>query len=291
MEIIIATRKSKLAQAQADLVGEMLIDRTKNTYKKNLIVTEGDRRLDVTLDKIGGKGVFTKEVELALLKKEAHIAVHSMKDVPYKLGESFEIIAIPKREDCRDAFISNYGVAFSDLKSGAKIGTSSIRRASLLKEMRSDINIVPIRGNIQTRFKKMEEEKLDGMVLASAGIKRLKMEDKITDFFDPTVFLPAIGQGALGVECLKCNENKDIYKVLEDEEARIRVEAERRFMKELNGDCHSLIGSYTRIDGDMLYMIGTYMVKGEIVKKDIEGRKEDYINLGKSLGQKIIGGL
>ena len=251
MEIIIATRKSLLAQVQADMVGKMLEENPDRSYKKLLVVTEGDKRLDVTLDKIGGKGVFTKEVELALLEKKADIAVHSMKDVPYKLGDEFEIIAVPKREDSRDVFVSNRGEHFEELRKGAKVGTSSIRRAALLKEMRPDLEIVSIRGNLQTRFKKMQEQDLDGMVLASAGIKRLGMEDKITDYFDPMKFLPAIGQGALGIECLKSNENKEIYKEINDSDTRIRVEAERSFMRALNGDCHTLIGAYSKLEGDM----------------------------------------
>lgn len=291
MEIIIATRKSLLAQVQADMVGKRLEENPDRSYKKLLVVTEGDKRLDVTLDKIGGKGVFTKEVELALLEKKADIAVHSMKDVPYKLGDEFEIIAVPKREDSRDVFVSNRGEHFEELRKGAKVGTSSIRRAALLKEMRPDLEIVSIRGNLQTRFKKMQEQDLDGMVLASAGIKRLGMEDKITDYFDPMKFLPAIGQGALGIECLKSNENKEIYKEINDSDTRIRVEAERSFMRALNGDCHTLIGAYSKLEGNILYLIGTYMVDGKIVKKDISGNKEQYLELGSELGNRILRGV
>ena len=291
MEIVIATRKSELAQVQADLVGKMITENNDINYKKLLIVTEGDRRLDVTLDKIGGKGLFTKEVELALLEEKADAAVHSMKDVPYKLADEFELIAIPKREDPRDVFISNFGGHFSELKKGAKVGTSSVRRAALLKESRPDLEIVPIRGNVQTRFKKMIEGSLDGMILAAAGLNRLNMQDKITDYFNPTEFLPAIGQGALGIECLKTNINKEYFKTLNHEETRIAVEAERSFMRSLNGDCHSLIGAYSKLAGDSLYLIGTYMVGNKIVKKDIIGNKEDYLELGIKLGEKIIRGL
>lgn len=291
MEIIIATRKSLLAQVQADMVGKMLEKYPDRSYKKLLVVTEGDKRLDVTLDKIGGKGVFTKEVELALLEKKADIAVHSIKDVPYKLGDEFEIIAVPKREDPRDVFVSNVGLHFEELRKGARIGTSSIRRASLLKEMRPDLEIVSIRGNLQTRFKRMQEQNLDGMVLASAGIKRLGMEDKITDYFDPMKFLPAIGQGALGIECLKSNENKEIYKEINDTDTRIRVDAERSFMRALNGDCHTLIGAYSKLEGNTLYLIGTYMIDGKIIKKDISGDKENYLELGSELGNRILRGV
>lgn len=288
MEVVIATRKSILAQVQADYVGK-LISRNDNTYKKLLIVTEGDKRLDVTLDKIGGKGLFTKDVELALLEHKAHAAVHSMKDVPFALLEDFEIVAIPKREDPRDVFVSNSNLHFEELRKGAKVGTSSIRRGALLKQMRPDIEIVPIRGNVQTRFKKMNEQNLDGMILAAAGLKRLDMEDKITDYFNPEIFLPAVGQGALGVETLKNFKDKEIFKAIDDIDTRICVEAERSFMKALNGDCHSLIGVYSKLEGEDLYLLGTYEYNGQIVKKDIYGKKYKHIELGKNLGENIIG--
>lgn len=291
MEIVIATRKSELAQVQADYIGNIIKENNNVLYRKLLVVTEGDKRLDVTLSKIGGKGLFTKEVELALLNEQADCAVHSMKDVPYMLEQDFEIIAMPKREDNRDVFVSNYGAHFHELKRGAKIGTSSIRRAALLKELRWDLEIVPLRGNIQTRFKRMKENNLDGMLLASAGLKRLHMEDAITDYFDPKVFLPAIGQGALGVEILITNKNRDLFKALDHEETRICVEAERSFMKALNGDCHILIGAYSELEGNTLYLLGTYEVNGKIIKKDISGKKEDAIELGLKLGEKILRGV
>lgn len=288
MGIIIASRKSLLAQVQTDKVIEMLKIKKNINAEKLLMLTEGDKRLDVTLDKIGGKGVFTKNIEMALLEGKAHGAVHSMKDVPFELSDEFEIVAIPEREDVRDVFVSSNGVKFNELKRGAKIGTSSIRRGSLLKSIRSDIEIVPIRGNVQTRLRKMEEEKLDGIILASAGLKRLDLEHIITDYFDPTIFLPAIGQGALGVECLKNSEYKEIFKSLDSEESRLTVEAERSFMRELNGDCHSPIGAYTTLEGNDIYIVGTYEVAGRLVKKDICGKKEKHIELGKELAKKII---
>ncbi|MBE6049078.1 MAG: hydroxymethylbilane synthase [Clostridium sp.] len=288
MGIIIASRKSLLAQVQTDKVIEMLKIKKNINVEKLLMLTEGDKRLDVTLDKIGGKGVFTKNIEMALLEGKAHGAVHSMKDVPFELSDEFEIVAIPEREDVRDVFVSSNGVKFNELKRGAKIGTSSIRRGSLLKSIRSDIEIVPIRGNVQTRLRKMEEEKLDGIILASAGLKRLDLEHIITDYFDPTIFLPAIGQGALGVECLKNSEYKEIFKSLDSEESRLTVEAERSFMRELNGDCHSPIGAYTTLEGNDIYIVGTYEVAGRLVKKDICGKKEKHIELGKELAKKII---
>lgn len=289
MSLIIGTRKSKLAQWQADRVIELLGEKfPKESFEKLLVTTEGDRRLDVTLDKIGGKGLFVKEIELSLLNRTSHAAVHSMKDVPYELSKEFSLVAIPERNDIRDAFVSMNGIKFNELKKNAKIGTSSIRRAAQLKMLRGDLEIVPIRGNVQTRIAKIESENLDGIILAAAGLKRLGMESIITDYFDPTVFLPAVGQGALGIECLKNGENNSFFEALDDKTVRLRVEAERSFMRELNGGCHSLIGAYSEIKGNDLYLMGTYEVNGEIIKKDIVGDLDSHIELGRKLGKKII---
>ena len=288
MELIIATRKSKLAQVQADKVIDLIKEKQGVDSKKLLVVTEGDRRLDVSLNKIGGKGLFVKEIELAMLNNEAHAAVHSMKDVPFELPEDFELIAMPEREDIRDAFISPNGIKINELKIGARVGTSSIRRAAQLKEMRPDLDIVSIRGNVQTRLLKMEQERLDGIILAGAGLKRLGMENIITDYFDPKVFLPAIGQGALGIECLKNGVYNKYFKALDNKDVRITVDAERSFMKALNGGCHTLIGAYTEVKGNDLYMIGTFSVGDKIIKKDILGNREENILLGIKLAEKIL---
>ena len=290
MDLIIATRKSKLAQVQTDKVIKLIKEKYKIDSKKLLIVTEGDRRLDVTLDKLGGKGVFVKEIEYALLNKKAHGAVHSMKDVPFNLPKGFEIVAIPEREDVRDVFISSNGTHFNDLKEGAVIGTSSIRRATMLKALRSDLNIVPIRGNVQTRLEKMKNENMDGIILAAAGLKRLNQEDIITDYFDPKIFLPAIGQGALGVEALEDSEYNHYLKGIDNKEVRISIEAERSFMRKLNGDCHSTIGIYSEIKNNDLYMVGMFDIGGRIIKKDILGHKENNIELGINLAEKILKG-
>ena len=288
MELILATRKSKLAQTQTETVMAMLKDKHKIDAKKLLVVTEGDKRLDVTLDKIGGKGLFVKEIELALLEGKAQGAVHSMKDVPYELAEDFELVAMPEREDVRDVLVSRDGIALRDLRKGAIIGTSSIRRAAQLKKIRNDLNIVPIRGNVGTRLEKMKNEGMDGIILAAAGLKRLGMEDIITEYLDPKVFIPAVGQGALGIECLKNSERKEYFKALDDKDTRTAVEAERSFMKRLNGGCHTLIGCYAEIKNDDLYMIGTFEVNGKIIVKDITGKKDDNIQLGIKLAESIL---
>ena len=288
MELVLATRKSLLAQTQTETVMKLLKDKVNIDSKKLLVVTEGDKRLDVTLDKIGGKGLFTKDIEIALLDGRAHAAVHSMKDVPYEMGEEFELIAMPEREDVRDVLVCQNGETLSELRKGAIIGTSSIRRAAQLKALREDINIVPIRGNVGTRLEKMKNEGMDGIILAAAGLKRLGMENIISDYLNPDIFVPAVSQGALGIECLKENEYNTYFKSLDNINVRIAVEAERSFMKELNGGCHSLIGAYARLQGSDIYIVGTYEVNGIIVKKDILGNKEEYVELGKKLAQKIL---
>lgn len=290
MEIVIATRKSKLAQVQADRVMELIKEINNISSRKLLVVTEGDKRLDVTLSKIGGKGLFVKEIEYALLNREAHAAVHSMKDVPFELPKGFELLAIPEREDIRDVFVSRNNIPFKELKEGSVVGTSSIRRAAMLREIRKDLKIVPIRGNVQTRLERMKSENMDGIILAAAGLKRLNMEDIITDYFDPKIFLPAIGQGALGIEALEDGEYNPYLKKLDNKEVRVAVEAERSFMKELNGGCHTVIGVYSEIKDNDLYMIGTFDIGGKIVKKDILGNKEDNIELGIKLAKKILKG-
>ena len=287
-KFIIATRKSQLAQVQTEIIMKNLKDKFNINSEKLLIVTEGDRKLDVSLAKIGGKGLFVKDIEIALLDKRADGAVHSMKDVPYELSSEFEIAAITEREDIRDVLISKDNIPFKELKKGAVIGTSSIRRACQLKSLRNDLEIVSIRGNVQTRLEKMKSENLDGIILASAGLKRLNEENLITEYFDPKEFLPAVAQGALGIECLKVSEAKKYFELLEDSNAKLTVEAERSFMRKLNGDCHSLIGAYSEIQGNDLYMIGIYDVGGRIIKKDILGSKEKHIELGRKLAKKIL---
>ncbi|MGL4742065.1 MAG: hydroxymethylbilane synthase [Sarcina sp.] len=289
MELIIGTRKSKLAVTQADIVIDLLKKDGKVDAKKELIVTEGDRRLDVSLNKIGGKGLFVKEIELALLNEEVDAAVHSMKDMPFDLLDAFELTAILKREDVRDVFIARDGkTKFENLKQGAVVGTSSIRRGAFIKALRPDINIVPIRGNVQTRLQKMEQEEMDGIILAAAGLKRLDLEDIITSYFDPKEFVPAIGQGALGIECLKNSKHKHYFETLDNKEVRTAVEAERHFMRILNGDCHSVIGAYSEIKDDKIFMIGVWGEEEKIIRAEIIGNVKDSIKLAEELAKKIL---
>ena len=288
MSLKLATRKSKLAQVQTDYVMDLIEELHNIKCEKVLTDTLGDRRLDVTLDKIGGKGVFIKELEKLIIDGTAHGGVHSMKDVPYELPEGFSIAAMPIREDVRDAFVSMNGVSFFDLPKGARVGTSSKRRSEQILLLRPDIEIVPVRGNVQTRIDKIKSENLDGIILAAAGLKRLGLEEIITNYFQVNEIVPAIAQGALGIEVYENCEYAEVLKALDNEQVRVCVEAERSFMTELKGDCHSTIGAYATIEDDVMTIMGIYEVNGKLVKDTVVGKKEDYLNLGKKLSQNIL---
>ncbi len=273
---------------QAETIMGILKEKYNMQCEKLLVETTGDMILDISLSKIGGKGLFVKEIEMALFEDRADAAVHSMKDVPFDVPDMFEIVAISEREDVRDAFVAMNGVHFIELKSGAKIGTSSNRRAAQIKLLRPDLEIVPIRGNVQTRIAKIEKENLDGIILAAAGLKRMGMENIITDYFAVDGIIPAVGQGALGIEIKKDSLNGHLFKKLDNDVARVCVEAERSFMRKLNGDCHSTIGAYAEIEGSLINIMGVFQVGDKLIKKDISGNKENYIELGENLAKKIM---
>lgn len=290
MKAKIATRKSELAQYQADLVIKRLLNEVEIETEKLLIVTEGDKKLDVSLDKIGGKGVFTKEIENTLLTGEAIAAVHSLKDIPYKMDERFAIASIPERVDPRDAFVSKDNTSFFDLPSGAIIGTSSLRRSQQLKLMRDDIVTVPLRGNIHTRIGKIESENLDGIVLAAAGLIRLGLADRITHYFSIDEIVPAVGQGALCIQTLDADEKIKPFNALENKNARICIDAEREFMGYLNGGCHTCVGAIAQIEGNTINISGVFDLNGKVVKKKIKGPVENNLQLGTDLAKLILKG-
>lgn len=289
MRINIASRKSALAQIQTDMV----IDRLQKAHgvqcEKLFMETKGDRILNVTLDKIGGKGLFVKEIENAIQEGRADAAVHSMKDVPYEVPEGFEIAATLMREDPRDVFVSLDNISFYELPIGARVGTSSNRRKEQIKHLRPDIEVVPIRGNVETRVNKIKTEGLDGVILAAAGLIRLNLTHLITNYFEPEEFVPAVGQGALGIEALSGNSNIELFRSMNDKELSVCIEAERSYMKTLNGDCHTAVGAFARIEGETMHIIGIYAVDGNYVKMTAAGSKENGIELGRQLGLKILG--
>ena len=284
----IATRRSQLAQRQTDLIIERLLAHADVQAEKVLISTRGDRILNVALDKIGGKGLFVKDIETALLEGRADAAVHSMKDVPYWIADAFEIAAVLARHDVRDALVSAAGHTLRQLPAGARIGTGSRRRALQLNHLRPDLEIVPLRGNVQTRLKKLHTEGLDGVILAAAGLQRLGLQDVITDYLDPQQVVPAVGQGALGVEIVRDCPQAARFKALDDADTRLCVEAERSFLERLEADCHAAVGAYAVLAGDQIQIIGIFEVAGRLVRRELSGPKAEYRQLGRQLAEMIL---
>lgn len=256
--IRIATRKSPLALWQAEHVAarlEQLFPGLKTELVK--MTTQGDKILDAPLAKIGGKGLFVKELEQGMLDGSADIAVHSMKDVPVEFPEGLHLAAILPREDPTDAFVSSRYTSLDELPADAKIGTSSLRRQCQIKERFPDAEILSLRGNVNTRLAKLDAGEYDAIILASAGLKRLGMAERITQSLDSAISLPACGQGAIGIECrVDDPEINEILKSLHDWQTGICVTAERAMNARLNGGCQVPIAGFARIQNDQLFMRG-----------------------------------
>jgi hydroxymethylbilane synthase len=266
-KIIVGSRQSALALTQtghviADLErlsGEHGFDFTFEVHK---IVTKGDRILDVTLSKVGGKGLFVKEIEQAMLAKEIDMAVHSMKDMPSELPGGLINGAVPKRVDPRDCLISSSGAGLEDLPQGARVGTSSLRRSSQLAALRPDLVIEPVRGNIDSRLKKLESGEYDAILLAAAGLSRMGWQDRVTAYLPPEICVPAVGQGALGIECREDDEElRKLLALYNDERTALTVTAERTFLGALNGGCQVPIGAYAVLETEEA---GTTGITGSI---------------------------
>ncbi len=289
-KIVIGSRKSQLALTQTDWVIEKLKEiAPQNEYEVKKIVTKGDQILDVTLSKVGGKGLFVKEIEQAMYDKEIDMAVHSMKDMPAETPEGLTIGCIPIREDHRDAYIANDNVAFRDLPEGAIVGTSSLRRAAQVLAARPDLKIKSIRGNIDTRLRKLKEEDFDAIVLATAGLKRMGWsDDVITEYLEPEVCVPAVGQGALAIECREDDQEiRDLMDTLNHAYTHRTVMAERTFLDLLNGGCQVPIGGYAYLEGDdiiLTAMVGTPDGK-TILKEEVRG--QDPYEVGREAADKI----
>ena len=250
--ITVGTRKSPLALTQTEWVlGELKKHHPELEMGMEKIVTKGDRILDVTLSKVGGKGLFIKEIEQAMYDGTVDFAVHSLKDMPTEMPEGLMLVAITKREDARDVVITRTGCSFADLPKGAKVGTSSLRRAAQLRHARPDLEIVSVRGNINTRLAKLEEMELDAIVLAAAGLERMGWADKISERLSPDLCIPAVGQGALAIQCRSSDQDvRNILAVLNDESTRRIVTAERTLLGKLNGGCQIPIGAYAEFVND-----------------------------------------
>ncbi len=304
-KIFIGTRGSKLALYQAEWVkSELQRIHQGIEIEINKIKTTGDKILDVPLAKIGGKGLFVKEIEESLLRGKIHIAVHSMKDMPTDLPKGLHVAAICKREDPRDAFVSRFRNAqfeiqnINDLPPGAKVGTSSLRRSCQLLNIRSDLHIMQLRGNLDTRLRKLDEGQFEAIIVAVAGMKRLGFAERITEILEPRIFLPAIGQGAIGIECRADNEIINaIVGVLNHRETSIPIRAERAFLKRLGGGCQVPIAAHARIEQEakgkeqrLLIMDGLVgSVSGDkIVKGHIEGTSDEAESLGERLAEDLL---
>ncbi|MFJ8237283.1 hydroxymethylbilane synthase [Ureibacillus sp. NPDC094379] len=258
-KIIVGSRKSKLALTQTNwFINELKNAGVPFEFEVKEIVTKGDRILDVQLSKVGGKGLFVKEIEQALYNKEIDFAVHSMKDMPAVLPEGLVIGCIPPREDARDAFISKGHVKFADLPKGAIVGTSSLRRSAQLLQARPDIEIKWIRGNVDTRLAKLENEDFDAIILAAAGLKRLGWsEEVVTEFIDIDLCLPAVAQGSLGIECRADDEEllAELSK-LTDQNTWNEAHAERAFLAAMDGGCQVPIAGFAKTNGEEITLTG-----------------------------------
>ncbi|WP_067515509.1 hydroxymethylbilane synthase [Endozoicomonas ascidiicola] len=256
--IRIATRKSALALWQAEYVKQQLELHHPGIWVELVkMSSQGDRILDAPLAKIGGKGLFVKELENALLEDRADIAVHSMKDVPMEFPEGLGLGVICPREDPRDAFVSNHYANLDELPQGAVVGTSSLRRQCQILAARPDLTINFLRGNVNTRLAKLDDGQYGAIILAAAGLIRLEMKDRIRSYLDTTTSLPAAGQGAVGIELrMDDEETRQLIAPLHHEETAIRVGAERAMNRRLNGGCQVPIGGFAELEGDQLYMRG-----------------------------------
>ena len=294
----IGTRSSKLALWQAEFVKNELLKLGKHIglpleIALKEIKTKGDYITDVALSKIGGKGLFTKEIEDALLANEIDLAVHSLKDLPTKLPDGLKIGAVLKREKPHDVLIISRGVAcnastFKTLPLGSKIGTSSLRRIAQLKALRSDLEYLDLRGNLDTRIRKLEEGKFDAIVLAYAGVKRLGFENKITEHFNPEEILPAVGQGVLAIEVRENDkEIENIISKLNDNETYLASIVERSFLETLQGGCQVPIGAYSEIKNNKLTLYGiiSSLDGRRVIKDRFTGNLE--INECKQIGKKL----
>jgi len=291
-QIRIGTRASALALWQAEWVKSELEKKYPGmTVTLTKIKTTGDKILDVPLAMVGGKGLFVKEIEEAMLREEIDIAVHSMKDVPTFFPEGLHLGAITKREDARDALLSRNGVKFHDLPKGATVGTSSLRRQAQLISIRPDLKIAQLRGNVDTRLRKLREGQFDAIILAAAGVKRLGLAEHVTEYIEPEISLPAIGQGALGIECRAGDrELNDMIAFFNHQESRVCVTGERALLRRLEGGCQVPIACYGTMKNGTLSLTGLVAsVDGaRVVKESIQGPPADAEKLGVTLAETLL---
>jgi len=291
-EIILGTRDSELALWQTKWVLRELSQlNPEHSFSIRHIKTQGDKILDVALAKIGDKGLFTKELEVAMLEGEIDMAVHSMKDIPTQLPPDLKIGAICMRELPQDVLISPHGYTFDKLPKGAKVGTSSLRRRSQLLNRRPDLNITDLRGNINTRMRKMLEEGFDAIVLAAAGVIRMGVQDKISQYLPYDIMLPAVGQGSIGIEIREDDsEIENVVNKIHDLQSAQAIEAERTFLIRLEGGCQVPIGALGQVDGDSLVLKGLVasLDGSNIIQDEIKGSTKCAGELGTELAERLL---
>ena len=288
----IATRKSQLALWQAEYVAKMLKAQHPGLEIELVkMTTQGDKILDTPLAKVGGKGLFVKELEMGILNNEADIAVHSMKDVPVELPTGLHLPVICPREDPRDAFVSNHHASFDALPEGACVGTSSLRRQMQIRAKRPDLVIKDLRGNVNTRLSKLDEDQYDAIILAAAGLIRLGMSERITEYLDTTLSLPAIGQGAVGIECRNDDARiNNLIAPLHDTKTALRVTAERAMNARLEGGCQVPIAGYAEIEHGVLLLRGLVGQPdgSQIIRGEIAGALDNAQELGLVLAEDLL---
>ena len=292
MNIKIGTRGSKLALTQANLVADSLKKTDSGISVEICIIkTSGDIMQDVSLTKIGGKGVFVKEIEDALLSGTVDLAVHSMKDVPTEIPAGLIFAGVMKREDARDVLVSKNNKKIEFMPRGARIGTGSLRRASQLLAVLPDLAIVSLRGNLETRLKKIETENLQGIILAAAGMKRMGLTEKISQYLPVETMLPAVGQGALGLQIREADhELGKIVAKLNHESTAAEVMAERSFLRHLGGGCLLPIAAFGKLEGDKLTLEGLVAAPNgdSIIRDKVRGAIAEAEELGKKLAEMIL---
>jgi hydroxymethylbilane synthase len=288
----IGSRGSVLALTQSNWVKQRIEAQYRElTVELTIIKTSGDRFTELAIPAIGGKGVFTKEIEEALLRREIDLAVHSMKDLPTELPPGLALVAVPAREDARDALVSRDGCKLSDLPKGAKLATGSLRRQAQLMRFRGDLQFVAMRGNVDTRLRKLDDGEADGLIMAAAGLKRIGRAERITEYLNDEVCLSAVAQGALGIEGRDDGELRQLLAFLHDGDSAAETRAERAMLRRLSGGCHVPIGARARVKGEGLQLMGVVasIENKSICRASISGNKAQAEDLGYHLAEQLIG--
>lgn len=287
MKLTIGTRGSRLALFQSDYIGGLLKEKHPIGFEKKIIKTTGDKITDVPLAKVGGKGIFVKEIDDAVLDGRVDLAVHSMKDVPVDLPEGLEIAAVPKREETNDALISGY--ALDELPKGAVIGTSSLRRIAQMKNFRPDIVIKDLRGNVDTRIRKLHEGLYDAIIMAKAGLKRLGFEEHVKETLPIDIFTPTVGQGAIAVVAREDSEPTDMLRSINHEPTMKRVIGERSLLRAVGGGCQIPLGVDSRVVGSELFLRGVMLSQDGSIKIGAEAKGKDPDKVGSEVAERLLG--